>query len=187
MESRIPIELCSSRGYEMSVLFFGKFTCVKIRIENTVAMLARESANVVCQQHCSKEYTTLHVEGKMKMVERGDHVRAFKGAHQGKFGVIEKVHRVFVSIRFSDGSHGKTLPSFVTITVPSVEVIEEDKEEDTAFLRRSRNLEEYRSTSVEMLAEMLAQGLALSNRSEEDLKKELNALQVRVGEIRQGR
>ncbi len=108
------------------------------------------------------------------MVEVGDQVKVFKGTHQLKSGVIVKVHRVCVSIRFNDGSKGKTLPSSLRITTPIVESVpnaEESRNNAAQGSSSPGNLEDYRSTSVDVLTELLAQGLALSDQPDEQLSQ----------------
>lgn len=114
------------------------------------------------------------------VVERGDHVTVLKGTHKNKTGVVTKVHRVMVSIRFSDGDLGRTLPSSLKIiAIPSVDTVASSP---SLF----GDLEKYRALSVEVLAEMLAQGLALSDKSEEATTGVNTFLRARVKEIRQG-
>ncbi len=123
------------------------------------------------------------------MVEVGDQVEVFKGTHQLKSGMIVKAHRVCASIRFNDGSKGKTLPSSLRITTPIVESVpnaEESRNNAAQGSSSPGNLEEYRSISVDVLTELLAQGLALSEQHDEQLSQRMNNLRGRVLEIRRG-
>jgi hypothetical protein len=118
----------------------------------------------------------------MKMIEKGDHVHVFKGTHKRKDGVVTKVHKVFISIRFTDDSDGKTLPSSVNIMDKSILTAVPVKAERNII----SNALEYQHMSVSVLTELLAQGMAISeSRSEKQLAKEMTALHARIREIRQ--
>lgn len=123
-------------------------------------------------------------------MEKGNHVDVWKGTHKGKTGVIIKIHRVYVSIRFLDGSEGKTLPSSVRIinhaTVPIVEVEQEERVPHHVY-DRTHDLERFRDMSIEVITEMMAQGMALSDHTELELEQELIVLKRRIQDIRRRR
>jgi hypothetical protein len=124
------------------------------------------------------------------MVQIGNHVEVWKGTHKGKGGMVIKMHRVYISIRFSDGSEGKTLPSLVkVIDQPTIPIIEEEPVTKTTHdvHDRMRDLETFRVKSIALITEMMAQGMALSDLSDQELEQELIALKLRIREICNGR
>ena len=58
------------------------------------------------------------------MLKIGTDIEVLKGKHKGKTGVIEKIHAVYVTILFENGSSGRTLPSSLKVTVVPFESAE---------------------------------------------------------------
>jgi hypothetical protein len=112
------------------------------------------------------------------MVQIGNPVEVWKGTHKGKAGMVIKMHRVYISIRFSDGSsEGKTLPSSVKVIDQStIPIVEEEQEAKTKHdvPDRTRDLESFRAKSIALITEMMAQGMALSDHSDQELEQKFD-------------
>ena len=120
-------------------------------------------------------------------METGQQVEVQKGKHQGKVGVIVTVHKVYIiTIRFTNGKEGRTLPSSVRVISNSTRtpIVEDEETIPIVIESPARDTEEYRVMTVAMLTELLAQGLALSKHSDEQLEQELKSMQVRIRELR---
>ena len=121
-------------------------------------------------------------------MEIGQQVEVQQGKHQGKIGVIITIHKVYITIRFNNGKEGRTLPSSVrVISNPTTPIVEDEETIPVVIESPARDVEEYRVMTVAMLTELLAQGLALSKHSDEQLGQELRSMQVRIQELRRNR
>ena len=103
------------------------------------------------------------------MLKIGTDIEVLKGKHKGKTGVIEKIHAVYVTILFENGSSGRTLPSSLKVTVVPFE--------STEAVRDFEGIDAYRSLSIELMTTMIAQGLSLAENPDDELKKVINHLE----------
>ena len=102
------------------------------------------------------------------MLKIGTDVEVLKGKHKGKTGVIEKIHAVYVTILFENG----TLPSSLKVTVVPFE--------STEAVRDFEGIDAYRSLSIELMTTMIAQGLSLTENLDDGLEKVINHLKNRL-------
>ena len=187
-----------NRGYQMSVCIGSYMVYILIyRNENTVAMLARDRwlfifyFFTVFWIHKFAHWSHTLKEAWRWLWKETECLEALKGTHRGKSGVVEKINRVHVFISFVDGSKERTPPSSLKVIGPvagrfsSVTEPREKTSGPKPNLVDSRNLDNFRSLSIDLITEMLAQGLSLSKYANKELKSTFKNLEAQVQGIHQ--
>jgi len=106
------------------------------------------------------------------MLDVGADVEVLKGKHKGKTGVIEKIHAVYVTILFVNGTSGRTLPSSIKITVATLSSPKAERDFE--------GVDAYRVLSIDLMTSLIVQGISLTEDPETELEQVINLLKYRL-------